>query len=202
MSAMRLAGGSVSPPSERDTVLPRLSRGRINRMTLAASVVDNSAPVLAVTGMMPPMWSRNVPPHDRRIGPWLTATYVVLDAARWKRAGACIYTVTGAYGGVRYVGKAEYRLTDRWRTSPAYDPVTRDRLPDRRLFHGQCWPHMTREYAADPAARFEVRVIDADTLAALTGSEASPVDVVTRVERELIATGNGFATWNGRQPCP
>lgn len=56
------------------------------------------------------------------------------------------------------------------------------------------------EYDADPAARFEVRVVDAETLAELTGYAGTPQEIVVRVERELIGQQTAtFAPWNGRR---
>lgn len=104
------------------------------------SVAALSAPVLVITGMAEPWWTRKVKPGDRRGRPWLSAEKKVIDDAAWDRRGACLYMLTGPDDNVRYVGISVNRLKDRWRMSPAREVDTLLDLPEGRLFHSQCWP--------------------------------------------------------------
>jgi hypothetical protein len=160
----------------------------------------HGAPVLVITCMAEPWWTRKVRPGDRRSGQWLTAEYEVIDSAAWHRRGACLYTLTGADGNVRYVGISVNRLKDRWRTSPAREVGTNRDL-DNRLFHSQCWRWLMVETETNTAARFELRAVSAEALAELTGYPDAYDQLVRRVELELIGQQSAtFAPWNGRQP--
>ena len=49
-----------------------------------------------------------------------------------------------------YVGTSGNRLADRWRTSPAYDADTGQRLPKNQLFHSQCWRRIQEAHLRNP----------------------------------------------------
>lgn len=129
----------------------------------ARRIFDAATPVLRIHGVGGRRWKRNVA-KGCRIGPWLQGQYDVLDQGAWLEKGACLYLVCGDDDLIRYAGISRNGLKHRWRTSPAYDAETMERLPRNQLFHSQCWKHIERESLARPGARFEVRAISAARL--------------------------------------
>lgn len=81
-------------------------------------------------------------------------------------------------------------------------------LPEKQLFHNQCWKHVEREMQATPGRTFEVRCIHAGTLAKLLADvlpSLSPTTavgddgqvLVKDVERWLCRhRGPGLLAWN------
>lgn len=187
--------GNRTPGQHHRRAVDRLAvtLGRIS----PASFLERTVPVLSITDLIEPMWTRGVTrPGDSRLGPWLTAVYEEIDGATWRRAGACVYTVIGADGGVRYVGCTKNRLTARWRLCPAYEPGT-TRPMIKRLFHNRCFPEITDEFANTTDACFEVRVASAEGLSDLLEGADTPEQTVYAVERELRNIRTlAFAPWN------
>lgn len=170
-------------------------------------IFEAAVPVLSISGIGGRRWKRNVA-KGGRIGPWLCADYRVLDEAAWQRKGACLYLVGASDGGIRYTGISRNGLKHRWRTSPAYDAETMERLMENQLFHSQCWKHIEAEFATQRGVTYEVRSIDATDLVPLLERIGSPVSafaalrddgesVVASVERWLCNHRSGrMARWN------
>lgn len=173
----------------------------------AQSIVFHAVPVLKISGVGGRRWKRNVA-KGARIGPWLQGHYDVLNAEAWQSKGACLYLVTGKDLAIRYVGISRNGLKHRWRTSPAYDAETMDRLPQNQLFHSQCWKHIEIESTQNPDSHFEVRVISAEALLNLIEKLGPPLSgfAVLRGDGEGIVAGverwlcnnrdNDLARWN------
>ncbi|MCY1499755.1 hypothetical protein D9M68_337820 [compost metagenome] len=152
-------------------------------------------------------WKRNVATGGR-IGPWLGAEYTILNRAAWHRLEPCLYLVVSEEdGGIRYVGISRKRLKDRWRESPAHDADTLAPLPQRQLFHSQCWKRIEGE-GIRAGAGFYVHVIHATALLTLLESLDHPVrafaelrddgeSVVASIERWLCNhRSDRVALWN------
>lgn len=177
----------------------------------AANVIYHAAtPVLSINRLVGPLWKRKIEknPRDARIGPWLRAEYAVLDDLAWREIGACLYLVRPRTGPVRYVGISRNGVKHRWRTSPAYDAHSMDRLPEDQLFHSQCWRHMNAMEGVDSVFPIEVRTVMHGKLAQclaqlgppLTGFLALGDDgegLCAAVERWLCNRSDGaFLSWN------
>jgi hypothetical protein len=113
--------------------------------------------------------------------------------------------VAGSDSILRYVGISRNRLKDRWRVSPAHDAESMQRLPERQLFHSQCWKHIEREFISDPRNTYEVRCITGETLLTVLEKLGPPLSslvalrgdsegIVAAVERWLC--NNGLVSWN------
>lgn len=173
----------------------------------ARTIFDASTPVLKIHGVGGKRWKRNVA-SGGRIGPWLQGSYDVLDEKAWHRLEPCLYLVGGNDSRIRYVGISRKRLKDRWRVSPALDVETMVQLPQRQLFHSQCWKHIERESTATPGITFEVRAIHASDLIPLLEKIGGPLagfgvlkddgeSVVAGVERWLCNNSSAdLVTWN------
>lgn len=138
-----------------------------------SSFVSASRPVLKINAVGGRQWYRK--PKDGRRGPWLSAQFDFLDRAVWERRGPCIYFVTNLQGVLRYVGISLNKLSDRWRTSPAFTESD-DPLPGEEIFHSQCW-HRIAHPTEREAPPFIVSV--------LSGSEA--LSLLPKLEHELSA---------------
>ena len=103
----------------------------------AQFIASHATPVLKISAVGGRLWKRNVA-KGARIGPWLQGAYDVLDSEAWQSKGACLYLVMSKDAAIRYVGISRNGLKHRWRTSPAYDAETMDRLSQNQLFHSQC----------------------------------------------------------------
>jgi hypothetical protein len=175
--------------------------------TFAQSIYQAAKPVIKIFGVGGRQWRRNVA-KGARIGPWLQGEYRILDEVVWRRKAACLYLVAGNDGDIRYVGISRNGLKHRWRTSPAYDATTNERLPKNQLFHSQCWKFIERESKGLQAATFEVRCISAEEvlpvlarlgppLSAFTALKDDAESVVASLERWICNNCNGrLATWN------
>jgi hypothetical protein len=173
-----------------------------------AHLLQSATPVLAIHGVAGRRWVRNVPESDARRGPWLQAGYVVLDEATWQRSGACLYLVTGRDGGLRYVGISRNGLKHRWRQFPALVAQTRAALPNRQLFHSQCWKHIEAECANDAQACFTVHCLGERELIATLRTVVDPIrhpaeldedgeTVTASVERWICNRASAsLARWN------
>jgi hypothetical protein len=165
-------------------------------------------PVLHIHGLDGRRWSRHVPEKDARFGPWLQARYDVLNAPSWQHRGPCLYFVTGADEGLRYVGISRNGLKHRWRLSPGVDSSDGASLPQRQLFHSQCWKHVEVEFAQDPQAHFTVHSLGAqsliealagidDPLASLATLSDDAETVAMAVERWICNRASAsVASWN------
>jgi hypothetical protein len=133
----------------------------------ADSIYQAASPVLRIHAVGGPLWKRNIAknPGDSRIGPWLRGKYDVLNEDVWHSKGACLYLVRSSDGNIRYVGISRNGVKHRWRTSPAYDAETMQRLPQDQLFHSQCWRHIEAASKINPKLSFEVRTISHIALA-------------------------------------
>lgn len=130
---------------------------------IANLIYEAATPVIQIHGLTSFYWKRNtangpVGDRDSRIGPWQQGKYSVLNEPIWKEIGACLYLVK-ENEVIRYVGISRKRLKDRWRLSPAYDAETMKPLPEKQLFHSQCWHNIQRAVKDNPDAVFEVRMI-------------------------------------------
>lgn len=173
----------------------------------AEEIYLTAKPVIVINGVGGRPWKRDVQ-KGGRIGPWLPGHYEILDEAQWRAPGACLYLVGSSKAGIRYVGISRNGLNHRWRTSPAYDAETMERLERNQLFHSQCWKHIEKECTADPGVTFEVRRIGGNELLRLIENIDSPIaafaalrdnseSVVAAVERWLCNnSGPTLATWN------
>lgn len=179
-----------------------------NKALQFVSSIFSAAPVvLRIRGIGGKRWKRDVA-KGGRIGPWLQAEYEVVNDEEWKTKGACLYLVGGSDSRVRYVGISRNGLKHRWRTSPAYDAITMQRLPMNQLFHSQCWKHIELETNTDPHASFEVRSILAQPLLKVLELLGPPLSafsalrddgesVVATVERWICNNrSNELARWN------
>lgn len=83
---------------------------------LVTEVWRAATPVLAISGVGGRWWKRNVA-KDRRIGPWLQASYKVVNSATWRSPGSCLYLVGASGGELRYVDISRNYLRHRWRES-------------------------------------------------------------------------------------
>lgn len=134
--------------------------------------VANAKPVLRITEVGGRTWYRK--PKNARRGPWLSATYSVLDKGTWERKGPCIYFLIDSDRTLRYVGISLNKLDDRWRTSPAYTESD-VKLAGDELFHSQCWHQL--------ASADGVRIPPPFTVLVLSGREA--LDLLERLDHEL-----------------
>ncbi len=177
---------------------------------IAHWIFGAATPVLRIHRLDRPFWKRRIEsnPRDGRIGPWLSATYSILDEAAWRSRDACLYMARAGSGPIRYVGISRNGVKQRWRTSPAYDADTMGRLPQDQLFHSQCWRHMQGEASTTPAIDVEVRTIQHRELADELGRLGPPLSgllslgddgegVCAAVERWLCNRSEGsFLSWN------
>lgn len=173
----------------------------------AYEIFNAATPVLRIHDIGGKRWKRNVA-KGARIGPWLQASYEVLNSKVWEERIPCLYLVAGADGVIRYVGISRNRMKDRWRESPAYDAITMERLPENQLFHSQCWKHIEREFTTSGASQYEVRCINGSKLLGLLQRLGPPLSafvalqgdgegIVAGVERWICNNQSPrLATWN------
>jgi hypothetical protein len=178
----------------------------------ARTIFEAATPVIRIRGLGGKFWKRNTsngPRGDRdpRIGPWLQGEYDVLNSEAWVARGACLYMVA-AGAVIQYVGISRNGLKDRWRTSPAYDAETMQRLPVNQLFHSQCWRRIGEATQKTPGITFEVRSIGAPTLIPVLERIGAPISslvmfgddgesIVAGVERWLCNHSSPqLASWN------
>jgi hypothetical protein len=145
-------------------------------------------------------------PTDRRVGPWLQATFQVVDERTWTREVDCLYfVVAGSDGNLRYVGKSKKQVSERWRMSPALCAETGALLPGKQLFHSQCMKPMQAEFAVLPDAVFEVRTLSAQELRPLAAAAGlselceHPIDsrFVEELEKWMCRVWSPeFVAWN------
>lgn len=135
----------------------------------AVKIFQSATPVIKIHGVGGKQWKRNIAknPNDSRIGPWLQGKYDILDERMWREKGACLYLVAGSDLNIRYVGISRNGLKHRWRTSPAYDAETMEKLQHNQIFHSQCWKNIERESLANPNITFEIRCISSDQISAM-----------------------------------
>jgi len=172
--------------------------------TQATEIFRAATPVIRIHSIGGRHWKRNVA-KGGRIGPWLPARYEIVDPKTWSARNPCLYLVAGNDAVLRYVGISRNRLKDRWRVSPAHDAETMQRLPERQLFHSQCWRHIERESTSNPRNTYEVRCIAGDTLLPVLERLGPPLSafsalrgdgegIVAAVERWLC--NNSLVAWN------
>lgn len=170
---------------------------------IAAAILRAATPVLKISKVGGRAWKRNVPQEDGRYGPWLPASWDVVDQKSWQRRVPSLYLVVGDDQLIRYVGISRNRVADRWRLSPAFDAETGQSLAHNQLFHSQCWPHLQRE-----AKRYEVRCISGDELvpvlerlgppvSGFTALKGDPEGIAAAVERWLCNhQSDRLVSWN------
>jgi hypothetical protein len=182
----------------------------LNAVLHAESIFQAASPVLRIHAVGGPSWKRNIAknPRDSRIGPWLRGKYDVLNDEAWRSKGACLYLVRSSDGNIRYVGISRNGVKHRWRTSPAYDAETMQRLPQDQLFHSQCWRHIEAASKNNPNLSFEVRTISHVALAKVLSLIGPPLSgflvleddgegMCAGVERWLCNHSQGeFISWN------
>ena len=179
-----------------------------NAVEQARQIFNHATPVIRIDGVGGRLWKRNVA-KGGRIGPWLQGKYRILDDKVWRAKGPCLYLVTGSDNVIRYVGISRNGLNHRWRTSPAYDAETMQQLPQKQIFHSQCWKHIERESRSTPEISYEVRSITPRQILSLApqlGSQiaalvqAFPDDgesVVAGIERWLCNhSSDKLVSWN------
>ncbi|MEJ3960811.1 hypothetical protein WGP40_10835 [Brachymonas sp. G13] len=154
--------------------------------TIISSLVSASNPVLKINEVGGRQWYRK--PKDGRRGPWLSAQFEFLDKAIWERRGPCIYFVTDQNEVLRYVGISLNKLSDRWRTSPAFtesdEPLSGD-----EIFHSQCW-HRIAHPTEREASPFIISVLSGNEVLAFLPSidhELSSLAVL-RNDPDIIVT--------------
>lgn len=174
---------------------------------VARKIFDQAIPVIRIFRIGGKRWKRNVA-KGPRIGPWLQAEYEIINEAAWRARNACLYMVAGGDELVRYFGISRNGLKHRWRTSPAYDADTMQRLPTNQLFHSQCWKHIEAEACGNSKTEYEVRVITASGLVPILERLGPPVSafagfkddgerVVSSVERWFCNNrSDSVARWN------
>lgn len=172
---------------------------------IAEIIFEHATPFLKIKGIkdVDKKWCRNVKLGDSRRGPWLSADYEVLSLSTWNVSASCLYMVKGNDGCIRYVGISKNRLKDRWRLSPAYDETLIVKLPDKQLFHSQCWRKIEDELTNSRDINFEARVIFSEKLKELYKNGAIPLDcplsLETFLRKKRIENRDikqGFLTWN------
>lgn len=173
----------------------------------ARQIFQSATPVIRIHGIGGKRWKRNVA-KGARIGPWLQARYDILNPSVWTARIPCLYIVAGDDSIIRYVGISRNRMKDRWRESPALDAETMSPLPQKQLFHSQCWKHIERENISHPSRTYEVRCINADALLPLFEQMGPPLSafaalrgdgegIVAGVERWLCNNkSDQLVTWN------
>jgi hypothetical protein len=173
----------------------------------ASEIFNVSTPVIRIHGVGGKGWKRNVA-KGSRIGPWLPAQYEIIDELAWRHKEACLYLVCGSDSNVRYIGISRNGLKHRWRTSPALDAETLEKLPANQLFHNQCWKHIEAESRLIPGMSYEVRVITARKLNEVLEKLGEPLSafcllrddgesLVASVERWLCNRSSAtLASWN------
>ncbi len=130
----------------------------------ARHIYQAAVPILKIMSLGGRRWLRNDKEKRNRTGPWLQATYEVLDPFAWGAKSPCIYFIAGDDGLIRYTGISRNGAKHRWRESPAIDAETLMLLPKKELHHSQCWQHIEQEYLRNPSIKFEVRCITAPLL--------------------------------------
>jgi hypothetical protein len=158
------------------------------------SIFNQSTLVIEISGIGGKLWKRNVT-KGSRIGPWLQANYEIVNTGAWKSKEACLYFVSGTDQKVRYVGISRNGLNHRWRTSPAYEAETMERLDQNQLFHSQCWKHIESETALNPKAKFQVRSIDAATLIPLLQKLGDPISAFCALRDDAESVVAGVERW-------
>lgn len=173
----------------------------------ASAIFNAATPVIRIHGVGGKSWKRDVA-KGSRVGPWLPAQYEIVDELAWRDKQPCLYLVCGGDLNVRYVGISRNGLKHRWRTSPAFDAETLEKLPANQLFHSQCWKHIEAESRLIPGTSYEVRVITADKLTSVLERLGEPLSafcllrddgesLVASVERWLCNRSNSaLASWN------
>lgn len=176
------------------------------------SIFEASTPVLQIHALKEPYWKRNTAngpqgDKDKRIGPWRQGQYKVLDQVLWKEKGPCLYLVK-EHDYIRYVGISRNGLKDRWRLSPALNPQTMEKLPEKQLFHSQCWPYIEQLAELNPNLEIEVRSIGAHKLKDVLIELGEPLSafatfgddeesIVASVERWICnRSSSELANWN------
>jgi len=137
-------------------------------------IAKAAVPIIKILGVGGKRWKRNVQ-KGGRIGPWLQGQYLILNEAAWTERCACLYLVMGNDGVIRYVGISRNGVRHRWRTSPAFDAETMIALPQRQLFHSQCWKHIEIECTNQPERTFEVRSISGAALISVIRNIGAPL---------------------------
>lgn len=172
-----------------------------------STIFDAASPVINIHGVGGKQWKRNVA-KGSRIGPWLQGQYEIIDELAWRQKQPCLYLVRGNDLNIRYIGISRNGLKHRWRTSPAFDAETLEKLPTNQLFHSQCWKHIETESGSAPGSSYEVRVITAAKLAPVLQQIGTPLSafrvlhddqesLVASVERWLCNRRSPtLASWN------
>nr|WP_315480020.1 hypothetical protein [uncultured Rhodoferax sp.] len=131
---------------------------------LAYEIFNAAKPVIVIHGLGGKRWRRKVPLTDARYGPWLQASYSVIDQSLWSERVPCLYLVAGRKDQIiRYVGISRNRMRDRWRESPAIDHDSGASISNQ-LFHSQCWKHIETELTTSGVSEYEVRCINGHML--------------------------------------
>ncbi len=155
----------------------------------ASTIFAAATPVIKIHGVGGKQWKRNVA-KGSRIGPWLQGEYEIIDELVWREKQPCLYLVCGNDLNIRYVGISRNGLKHRWRTSPAFDAETLERLPVNQLFHSQCWKQIEAESHSTPGTSYEVRVITAGKLSGILQQLGAPLSAfcVLQDDESLVAS--------------
>lgn len=160
----------------------------------AYAIYRESIPVIQIHGVGGTRWKRNVA-KGSRIGPWLEATYEIVNRAAWEARRPCLYLVSDVASAIRYVGISRNRLKDRWRIAPAFDAQTMRPLHEGRLFHSQCWQHIERESGQGRRISYEVRCIGSETLLDLVTRLGPPLSAFTALRGDGEGVVAGVERW-------
>ncbi len=168
---------------------------------IANSIYKSAKSAIIINGVGGQRWVRNVA-KGARIGPWLQAEFQIVDRLIWMAKGACLYFVSSDEDLIKYVGISRNRLKDRWRISPAYEAVSKARLPSNQLFHSQCWKNIERESALNENAKYEVRAISAAELVPVLDRIGAPVSAFSVLKEDGESVVASVERWicNHRSP--
>lgn len=167
----------------------------------ASTIFAAATPVIKIHGVGGKQWTRNVA-KGSRIGPWLRGEYEIIDELAWREKQPCLYLVRGNDSNIRYVGISRNGLKHRWRTSPAFDAETLEKLPANQLFHSQCWKHIEAESRSAPGSLYEVRVITASKLSSILQQLGAPLSAFCALQDDDESLVASVERWlcNHRSP--
>jgi hypothetical protein len=162
---------------------------------LAQEIYNAATPILRITKLGGQKWSRNDKKPTARTGPWLSATYEVLDRRTWEAKAACIYFVAGDDGVIRYTGVSRNGVKHRWREATAVDTESGTLRSKKELHHSQCWRHIEREYSSRPESVFEIRSMSGSQLASVLSRLGPPLSGFLPLENDHEGLVSAIERW-------
>ncbi|MEI6068756.1 MAG: hypothetical protein WCP96_15545 [Methylococcaceae bacterium] len=174
----------------------------------ASHIYQAAVPILKIISVGGRRWLRNDKIKKKRTGPWLQATYEVINFDAWGAKSPCIYFIAGNDGVIRYTGILRNGAKHRWRESPAIDAETGMLRQKKELHHSQCWQHIEQEHLRNPSIIYEIRCITAPFLLPVLERLGPPLSgfiplaqdhegIVAALERWLCNNQSpGLVPWN------